>query len=192
MWVRRIVSTSPRLRPPSASCSRRTGSVLVGPGSISATRLAPSRTPVATTCGEPWNRRSRNRMPGAMIVIARPLVWSPKCPSCLRHILPSGLWRGGETVEDRIGHSPIGRLAEGERMRLLSHVLCTTGLAGAALSAEMPARAASPRGTEEIEVGGKWETEKAPNGRERQVYKGGKWVTLSYGRPLKRGRELFG
>ena len=77
-------------------------------------------------------------------------------------------------------------------MRLLTTVLCTTVLAGAALSAQMPARPASPRGAEEIEIGGKWETEKAPNGRERQVYKGGKWVTLSYGRPLKRGRELFG
>jgi len=77
-------------------------------------------------------------------------------------------------------------------MRLLTTVLCTTVLAGATLSAQMPARPASPPGSAEIEVGGKWETEKAPNGRERQVYKGGKWVTLSYGRPLKRGRELFG
>ena len=61
-------------------------------------------------------------------------------------------------------------------MRLLTTVLCTTVLAGAALSAQMPARPASPPGAAEIEVGGKWETEKAPNGRERQVYKGGKWV----------------
>jgi hypothetical protein len=77
-------------------------------------------------------------------------------------------------------------------MRLLTTVLCTTVLAGAALSAQMPARPASPPGSAEIEVGGKWETVKAPNGRERQMYQGGKWVTISYGRPLKRGRELFG
>ena len=56
---------------------------------------------------------------------------------------------------------PIGR-PEGERMRLLTTVLCTTVLAGAALSAQMPARPASPPGTAEIEVGGKWETVKAP------------------------------
>jgi hypothetical protein len=77
-------------------------------------------------------------------------------------------------------------------MRVITTVLCTTALAGAVLSAQQPARPASPRGSEAIEVGGKWETEKAQNGRERQVYKGGKWVTLTYGRPLKRGRELFG
>src|SRR4029450_10669111 len=77
-------------------------------------------------------------------------------------------------------------------MALMPPVLCTTALAGAALSAQMPPRPASPPGSAEIEVGGKWETQKAPNGQERQVYKGGKWVTISYSRPLKRGRELFG
>jgi len=77
-------------------------------------------------------------------------------------------------------------------MRLLTTLLCTTVLAGAALSAQTPARPASTPGTSEIEVGGKWETEKAPNGRERQVFKGGKWVSIEYSRPLKRGRELFG
>ncbi len=34
--------------------------------------------------------------------------------------------------------------------------------------------------------------QETPNGRERQVYKGGKWVSIEYSRPLKRGRELFG
>jgi hypothetical protein len=77
-------------------------------------------------------------------------------------------------------------------MRLLTTVLCTTVLAGAVLSAQMGGRPASPPGSTEIEIGGKWETEKTPNGRERQVYKGGKWITISYSRPLKRGRELFG
>ena len=77
-------------------------------------------------------------------------------------------------------------------MRLLTTVLCTVALAGAALSAQGPNRPASPRGSAEAEVGGKWETTKNAQGRERQVYQGGKWVTISYGRPLKRGRELFG
>ena len=77
-------------------------------------------------------------------------------------------------------------------MRLLTTVLCTAALAGSVVSAQQPSRPASPRGTAEIEAGGKWETVKTPQGRERQVYQGGKWITISYGRPLKRGRELFG
>lgn len=77
-------------------------------------------------------------------------------------------------------------------MRRLMTVLCMTALAGTVLAAQQPSRPSSPRGTAEAEVGGKWETVKGQNGRERQVYQGGKWITLEYGRPLKRGRELFG
>ena len=75
-------------------------------------------------------------------------------------------------------------------MKRLLSVLCTVLLAGVVASAQQAG--SSPAGTAEIEIGGKWETQKAPNGRERQAYVGGKWVTVSYGRPLKRGRELFG
>ena len=75
-------------------------------------------------------------------------------------------------------------------MKKLLSVLCTVLLAGVVTSAQQAG--SSPAGTAEIEIGGKWETQKAPNGRERQVYTGGKWITISYGRPLKRGRELFG
>lgn len=77
-------------------------------------------------------------------------------------------------------------------MRKLMTVLCATALAGAALSAQMGGPPASPAGTAEMEIGGKWVTEKGANGRENTVYKGGKWVTISYGRPLKRGRDLWG
>ena len=75
-------------------------------------------------------------------------------------------------------------------MKKLLSVLCTVLLAGVVASAQQAG--SSPAGTAEIEIGGKWETQKAPNGRERQVYTGGKWITISYGRPIKRGRELFG
>jgi hypothetical protein len=75
-------------------------------------------------------------------------------------------------------------------MKKLLSVLCTVLLAGVVTSAQQAG--SSPAGTSEVEIGGKWTTEKAPNGRERQVYTGGKWITISYGRPLKRGRELFG
>ncbi len=77
-------------------------------------------------------------------------------------------------------------------MRLLTTVLCTTVLAGAALSAQMTGRPASTPGTAEIEVGGKWVTSKNAQGRDVTRYEGGKWVSISYSRPLKRGRELFG
>ena len=41
----------------------------------------------------------------------------------------------------------------------------------------------SPRGAAEIQVLGKYE-----KGR----YVGGQWITVDYGRPIKRGREVFG
>ena len=75
-------------------------------------------------------------------------------------------------------------------MKKLLSVLCTVLLAGVVTSAQQAG--SSPASTAEIEIGGKWETQTAPTGRERQSYVGGKWVTVSYGRPLKRGRELFG
>ena len=74
-------------------------------------------------------------------------------------------------------------------MKKLLSVLCTVLLAGVVTSAQQAG--SSPAGTAEVEIGGKWETQTS-NGRERQVYTGGKWITISYGRPLKRGRELVG
>jgi Protein of unknown function (DUF2911) len=77
-------------------------------------------------------------------------------------------------------------------MKMLLSVLCTTVLAGAALSAQMTGRPPSTPGSAEVEVGGKWVTGKNPSGRDVTKYEGGKWVSISYSRPLKRGRELFG
>jgi hypothetical protein len=52
----------------------------------------------------------------------------------------------------------------------------------------------SPRGTAATHVGGKWVK---PAGRGDftlggQTYQGGKWIEITYGRPLKRGRDLWG
>jgi hypothetical protein len=48
-------------------------------------------------------------------------------------------------------------------------------------------RPASPPGTAATEIGGKYDTSGA-----EPVYKGGKWIEITYGRPIKRGRNLFG
>lgn len=60
-------------------------------------------------------------------------------------------------------------------------------LAGAAmLSATLVAqrRVASPAGTSATEFGGRHD--------EREGYVGGRWLEVRYGRPIKRGRDLFG
>src|SRR5437667_982233 len=48
-------------------------------------------------------------------------------------------------------------------------------------------RPASPPGTAATEVGGKYDPK-----AEEPTYIGGKWIEITYGRPIKRGRELFG
>lgn len=59
------------------------------------------------------------------------------------------------------------------------------GLGAAALA--QGGRPASPAGTAATEVQGKYDTSGA-----EPVYKGGKWIEITYGRPIKRGRNLFG
>ena len=48
-------------------------------------------------------------------------------------------------------------------------------------------RPASPAGTAATQVLGKYDTSGA-----EPVYRGGKWIEITYGRPIKRGRELWG
>lgn len=45
-------------------------------------------------------------------------------------------------------------------------------------------RPASPPGSSATEVGGRHD--------ERRGYVGGRWIEITYGRPIKRGRDLFG
>src|SRR5262245_65570151 len=68
--------------------------------------------------------------------------------------------------------------------------LIATGLAAVAMTATILAqggRPASPAGSAAAEVGGKF-----VNGSEGPEYQGGKWIEITSGRPLKRGRDLFG
>ena len=47
-----------------------------------------------------------------------------------------------------------------------------------------PRRIASPAGSSAVEVGGRFD--------EREGFVGGKWIEIDYGRPIRRGRDLFG
>ena len=71
--------------------------------------------------------------------------------------------------------------------------LVALGFAGAWLSAQQPARPMSPEGSTQTQVLGAWTKGERPTfalGRENYV--GGKWIEITYGRPLQRGRDLFG
>jgi len=66
-------------------------------------------------------------------------------------------------------------------------------VAGTMLNAQQPARPMSPEGATQAQVLGKWSKGERPAftlGRENYV--GGKWIEITYGRPLQRGRDLFG
>src|SRR4051812_14612153 len=61
------------------------------------------------------------------------------------------------------------------------------------VSAQQAAKPLSPDGTAAAQVLGKWTKGDRPAftlGRENYV--GGKWIEITYGRPLQRGRDLFG
>ena len=66
--------------------------------------------------------------------------------------------------------------------------------AGAAVIAQAPpARPMSPSGTAQAQVLGTWTKPARPAftlGREN--YENGKWIEITYGRPLQRGRDVFG
>jgi hypothetical protein len=60
---------------------------------------------------------------------------------------------------------------------------------GTALFAQGGGRPASPAGSSATQVGGKYAK---PPGADEPVYQGGKWIEITYGRPIKRGRDLWG
>jgi hypothetical protein len=65
-----------------------------------------------------------------------------------------------------------------------------TGAAAVAMTALVFAqggRPASPAGTAAVEVGGKYDPKAA-----EPTYQGGKWIEITYGRPIRRGRDVFG
>ena len=64
---------------------------------------------------------------------------------------------------------------------------------GAGLLAQTGGRPMSPDGSAQAQVLGRWTKGERPAftlGREN--YQGGKWIEITFGRPLQRGRDLFG
>jgi hypothetical protein len=71
--------------------------------------------------------------------------------------------------------------------------LVALGLAGAVVFAQQPARPMSPEGSAQTQVLGKWTKGERPTfAMGRENYVGGKWIEITYGRPLQRQRDLFG
>ncbi len=70
-------------------------------------------------------------------------------------------------------------------MRKLMATLAAS-LAMTALVLAQGGRPASPTGTAATEIGGKYDNAAEP------TYKGGKWIEITYGRPIKRGRDVLG
>jgi hypothetical protein len=71
-------------------------------------------------------------------------------------------------------------------MRTLTAILAAT-LAATALALAQGGRPASPSGTAATEIGGKYDPKAA-----EPTYRDGKWIEITYGRPIKRGRDVFG
>src|SRR5262252_7454402 len=68
---------------------------------------------------------------------------------------------------------------------ILTVVALTVGLG--ALAVAQGGRPASPAGAAAAQVGGKY-----VQGSEGPEYKGGKWIEITSGRPIKRGRDVLG
>ena len=76
----------------------------------------------------------------------------------------------------------------------MATVLAASVIAGGAGVAAQEARPLSPVGTAATQILGKYVK---PAGRGAPAlggaaYEGGKWIEITYGRPLKRGRDLWG
>jgi DUF2911 family protein len=78
-------------------------------------------------------------------------------------------------------------------MRTAAFAAVVLAVTGTALLAQQAARPMSPEGSAQTQVLGKWTKGERPSfslGRENYV--GGKWIEITYGRPLQRQRDLFG
>jgi hypothetical protein len=78
-------------------------------------------------------------------------------------------------------------------MRNLSIGSTCVLLLAATLMAQAPAKPMSPEGSAHVQVLGTWvKGERPAFSLGRETYQNGKWIEITYGRPLQRGRDLFG
>jgi hypothetical protein len=97
------------------------------------------------------------------------------------------------SVSKRRQGATSGSFVDNDGMSLKSTALLIALLAAGSSLAAQQARPLSPAGTASAQVLGKWvkgETTAYTMGGER--YLEGKWIDITYGRPLLRGREAFG
>lgn len=71
------------------------------------------------------------------------------------------------------------------RPQVIAGTVAVVALAGLALA--QSGRMASPAGVASTEIRGRYVGSSA-----EPVYQGGKWIEIAYGRPIKRGRDLWG
>ena len=79
------------------------------------------------------------------------------------------------------------------RNRLLASGVLLVAAGAALMARQAPSRPMSPEGSAQVQVLGTWTKPARPAftlGRE--TYTDGKWIEIKYGRPLQRGRDLFG
>jgi len=69
---------------------------------------------------------------------------------------------------------------------------CVLALAGVAMVVAQSQKPMSPTGTAAAQVQGKWTQDGKQFTAGRGTYSGGKWIEVTYGRPIKRGRDVFG
>src|SRR5712672_270991 len=96
----------------------------------------------------------------------------------------------GSIVRSSSGRLVTGAIfTEGATMTRRVIALSACALATAAIVLAQGARPASPAGRAAAQVGGKYEKQA---GIVDPVYTGGKWIEITSGRPIKRGRDLWG
>jgi hypothetical protein len=77
--------------------------------------------------------------------------------------------------------------------RVFAAALALSATGAVVYSQQPSAKPMSPDGTAAAQVLGKWTKGERPAfALGREVYHGGKWIEITYGRPLQRGRDVFG
>ena len=109
------------------------------------------------------------------------------------HVAGSHIQVGIYPVDCYGSHVRRNTRGEGSMHRSIVAGLMAIGLTTAVVGAQQTERSLSPDGSAQAQVLGRWTKGERPAftlGRENYV--GGKWIEITYGRPLQRGRELFG